>query len=182
VSPFYTGKGDSGDTGYLGEGRISKASLRIEAVGTVDEANAALGLVRALSQNEKTRFVVLTLQKQLYWLMSELAASPENAALFDKIGSEQIAWLEKQIDEFENNVDLPKEFIIPGESQASAVLNLARTIIRRAERRVVALLEAGGIAKETLVTYLNRTSSLLFLLEIYDSSSSEGGVRLVKEG
>ncbi len=115
MAPFYTGQGDSGDTGYLGEGRISKSSLRIEAVGTVDEANAALGLARAFSENEKIKSVILTLQKQLYWLMSELAASPENAAQFDKISQEQITWLEDQIDAFENNVDMPKEFIVPGE-------------------------------------------------------------------
>jgi cob(I)alamin adenosyltransferase len=181
LAPFYTGQGDSGDTGYLGEGRISKSSIRIEAVGTVDEATAALGLARALSQNETVKTILLTLQKQLYWLMSELSASPENAALFDKIGQEQISWLEEQINKLEKIVEMPGEFIIPGESPASAALSLARTILRRAERRVVALLEDGGILKPDLEIYLNRTSSLVFLLEIYESSLSGGRVRLVKE-
>lgn len=181
MTPFYTGQGDSGDTGYLGEGRISKSSLRIEAVGTVDEANAALGLARALSQNKEIISIILMLQKQLYWLMSELSASLENAAQFSKIGSEQISWLEEQIDSLEEVVNMPREFIIPGESPAGATLSLARTIIRRAERRVVALLEDGGIKKSELLTYLNRLSSLLFLMEIYDSSLTGSGVRLVKE-
>ncbi len=181
MAPFYTGQGDLGDTGYLGEGRISKSSLRIEAVGTVDEATAALGLARALSQDEKTISIILTLQKQLYWLMSELSASPENAISFDKIGQEQISWLEEQTNNLEKLVDTPRDFIIPGATPAAAALSLARTITRRAERRVVALLEDGGITKSELVTYLNRSSTLLFLLEIYASSLSEGGIRLVKE-
>ena len=174
--PFYTGQGDTGDTGFLGEGRISKSSLRIEAVGTVDEATAALGLARALSEDETLTSIVLIVQKQLYWLMSELSASPEHAALFKKIGPVQISWIEGQIDALENVVELPMDFIVPGETPASAALSLARTILRRAERRVVALLEDGGITNPELVTYLNRSSSLVFILEIYESSLSGGGI------
>ncbi|MCB2202793.1 cob(I)yrinic acid a,c-diamide adenosyltransferase [bacterium] len=181
MASFYTGKGDSGDTGYLGEGRLSKAGPRIEALGAVDEATAALGLARSLSASEDVRNLVLSIQKHLYLLMSELAASPETAAAFDKISDEQVSWLETQIADFEGRVTLPREFIIPGENPASGALSLARTVVRRAERRVVALLDAGGINKPVLVAYLNRLSSLIFILEVHESSLAGDGVRLAKE-
>jgi len=92
-----------------------------------------------------------------------------------------VEWLEKQIVWFENSIDMPREFIIPGESPASGALAVARTIVRRAERRVIALLNAGGITKEVLLAYLNRLSSLIFILEVYESSISGRKVRLVKE-
>ncbi len=181
MAPFYSGQGDSGDTGYLGEGRLSKASPRMDALGSVDEASAALGLARSLSASEESRGLVLSVQKHLYLLMSELAASPETAATFDKIGTEQVAWVEEQIAELEQRVTLPRDFIIPGQTPASAAFSLARTVVRRAERRVVALLEEGGIAKSVLVAYLNRLSSLLFILEVHESSLAGDGVRLAKE-
>lgn len=181
MAPFYSGQGDSGDTGYLGEGRLSKASPRMDALGSVDEATAALGLARSLSTSEVSRSLVFSVQKHLYLLMSELAASPETAATFDKIGAGQVAWLEEQIAELEQRVTLPREFIIPGQTPASAAFSLARTVVRRAERRVVALLEEGGIAKPVLVAYLNRLSSLLFILEVHESSLAGDGVRLAKE-
>lgn len=181
MAPFYTGKGDSGDTGYLGEGRLSKADPRIEALGCVDEATAALGLARSLSASDDVSALILSLQKDLYQLMSELAAPPENAAVFDEIGEEQVAWLEARIADFEGRVTLPREFILPGENPASGALALARTVVRRAERRVVALLEEGGITKTILVTYLNRLSSLIFILEVHESSLTGDGIRLAKE-
>ncbi len=181
MPPFYTAKGDSGDTGYLGEGRIPKTSLRIEAVGSVDEASAALGLARALVLSEKSRHIILEVQKQLYWLMSELSADPDVADRFDKIGEEQVQWLESQIANLEKEVVLPREFIIPGENPASGALALARTVVRRAERRTVALFEVKGIQKSVLIAYLNRLSSLIFILEVYESSLSGRKVRLVNE-
>lgn len=181
MTPFYTGKGDSGDTGYLGKGRISKASVRIEAIGSVDEATAALGLARSLTAIERSGEILLEIQKHLYQLMSELAASPENAGLFDAIHPEQITWLEDVLAEIEEVTELPGGFILPGSSPASAALSLSRTIIRRAERRVVALLEEGGIDKPILATYLNRLSSLIFIMEVAESTSSGDGVRLAKE-
>jgi cob(I)alamin adenosyltransferase len=181
MAPFYTGQGDSGDTGYLGKGRISKASLRIEAIGSVDEATAAIGLARSLTSVARIAEILLKIQKQLYQLMSELAADPENAALFESITSEQILGLEKAVEEFENSVEMPRDFIVPGVSPASAALSLARTVVRRAERRVVELFEDGGIAKPELGTYLNRLSSLLFVMEVVESGSSGDGVRLAKE-
>lgn len=181
MTPFYTSKGDSGDTGFLGAGRISKASVRIEAVGSVDEATAALGLARALAESEKTRSIILHVQKHLYLLMSELSADFETADQFDKISEDDVKWLETQIENLENAVVIPREFIIPGENPASGALALARTVVRRAERRTVALLESDEIQKPVLIAYLNRLSSLMFILEIYEVSLYGHGVRLVKE-
>lgn len=179
--PFYTAKGDSGETSYLGEGGISKSSLRIESVGSVDEATAAIGLARALSESEKTNAVLLEVQKHLYILMSELSASPEAADKFDRLNETHIEWLELQIEELEESVNLPKVFIIPGGTPASGALALARTIVRRAERRAVAMLEAHQIKKELLVAYLNRLSSMLFVLEVYESSYTGHEIPLTKE-
>lgn len=181
MAPFYTATGDSGDTGYLGPGRISKASLRIEAVGSVDEASAALGLARSLTRNEKTQNILRYIQKQLYSLMSELSADPNVAHQFDKMNENDINWLENEIADLEGIVDVPREFIIPGESTASAALDLGRTIIRRAERRAIALLEAGEIEKPLLIAYLNRLSSLIFILEIYEITNDGGNLTLAKE-
>jgi cob(I)alamin adenosyltransferase len=181
MASFFTGKGDTGDTGFLGEGRISKNSLRIDAVGSVDEANAAIGFARSISLGQNTKDILLAIQKQLYFLMSELSASPDVSDRFDRISENEIQWLEEKVAAIESLVDLKREFIIPGENPSSGALSLARAIVRRAERKAIALLEAKEITKEILISYLNRLSSLLFILEVYEASLSGPGVRLVKE-
>lgn len=181
MTPFYTAKGDLGDTGYLGVGRLSKASLRIEAVGAVDEASAALGLARAFTEDELSHKIILKVQKKLYELMTDLSAAPDVAEKFDKIKAADVQALEADIETIESLVALPREFIVAGESLASAALAVARTVVRRAERRAVALLEEKEIQKPILVTYLNRLSSLIFILEIYELSLLEIEPRLAKE-
>lgn len=181
MGSFFTGKGDAGKTGFLGEGRISKNSLRIEAVGSADEANAALGYARSIAVGEKTKEMLLEVQKQLYLLMTELSASPDVSHRFKKIGEDEIHWLEEKIKVLESLVDLKREFIIPGENPSSGALSLARTIVRRAERRTIAMFEAQEIQNPILITYLNRLSSFVFILEVYEASLSGSGIRLVKE-
>ncbi len=181
MAPFFTAEGDSGETGFLGKGKLSKASVRIEAVGSIDEASAFLGFARSLTENEQLRSILLHIQKTLYLLMAELSAAPEAADQFDKISQDDIQWLESQIGDLENEVTMPSEFIIPGETPVSAALAVARAVVRRAERRVAALLEAGEIRKPLLIAYLNRLSSLIFVLEVYETSINSGGIRTVKE-
>ncbi len=101
--------------------------------------------------------------------------------LIESVHSEQVTWLEETVAEIEGTTEMPKGFIIPGESTASAALSVARTVVRRAERHVVALLESGEITKPILATYLNRLSSLLFIMEVAESASSGDGVRMAKE-
>ena len=181
MTPFYTGKGDTGQTGSLGSGRIPKNSTRIEAVGSIDEATSFLGLARALSDSEKIKSIIVKVQQQLYLLMSEISALPEVVDQFEKINEDDLSWLEKQIEELADAVEMPREFIIPGESPASSALSVARSVVRRAERRTIALFNVEEILKPNLIAYLNRLSSLIFVLEVYDSCHSGRGIRLAKE-
>ncbi len=172
MKSFYTRTGDDGYTGLLGEGRVPKYHPVTEAVGAIDEATAALGLARASSQLEEDAEALLTVQRDLYHLMAEVAATPENAPRFRKIDAARVAWLEQQIDCFSARVEMPKEFIVPGDTPAGAALALARTVVRRAERRVVELYHEQAIQNPQLVQYLNRLSSLCFVLELYENQAA----------
>lgn len=167
---LYTRMGDDGYTSLLGEGRVAKYMPQPEAYGTVDEANAAIGVARAIAASDMTRSILLTAQRDLYRLMSELAASPQAAAGFRAIDADRVRWLEEQIDAVTAQVKWPREFIVPGDSAAGAYLDLARAIVRRAERLVVHLLHDGLIENAELGRYLNRLSSLLFALELRENA------------
>ena len=170
MSPFYTRTGDEGTTGLLGEGRVPKFDDRIEALGAVDEATAAMGLARSSAQAPQTAPLLLEAQRDLYKLMAEVGATPENAEKFRSIDEARVRWLEEQTDSLEQTTEMPREFIVPGDVPASAALALARTIVRRAERRVVALFQAGKLENSDLLAYLNRLSSLLFMLELVENA------------
>jgi len=166
---FYTRKGDDGKTGLLGEGRLPKYHPRIEAVGTLDETTATLGLARALSTSPEVSDILLNVQKDLYALMAEVAATPENAEKFRSIDADRVLWLETQIDVLSKKVENPAEFILPGETKGGGALSLARTVTRRAERRVAALFHEDALENTELLRYLNRLSSLCFLLELAEN-------------
>lgn len=166
---FYTRKGDDGSTGLLGEGRLPKHHPRIETVGDLDEANAALGLARAFVQSPEIKAILTNVQKDLYALMAEVAATKENAATFRTIGETHVENLETQIAALSEKVAVPKEFILPGETQGGGALALARTVTRCAERRVAALLDEGELENPFLLAYLNRLSSLCFILELAEN-------------
>lgn len=168
MTRFYTRTGDDGSTGLLGEGRVPKYHPRTEAVGAVDEANAALGVARAACQVEQCKTLILAVQKDLYGLMGELSAVPEHARRFRVIDTAKVAWLEEQADAISAGVEVRKEFIVPGDIPSSAALDLARTIVRRAERRVVLLYHQQEIENGELLRYLNRLSSLCFVLELLE--------------
>lgn len=165
---WFTRQGDDGFTGLLGEGRVAKHDLRMEAIGALDEANAALGAARSLIRTPGMGEILLKVQRDLYGLMAETAATTENAAKFRSAGAESVRWLEEQVEAVGQKVTLPKEFIVPGDSVAGAFLDLARTIVRRAERRMAALLQRGDVQNPYLLQYLNRLSSLCFLLELQE--------------
>jgi cob(I)alamin adenosyltransferase len=174
---FYTRGGDDGYTGLLGEGRVPKESLRLEAVGAVDEANAALGIARSLVRSPDGPGLLLEIQRDLYGLMAELAALPEHAGRFRSIDAQRVAWLESQVDRLSALVEVPKDFIVPGDTVEGAFLDLARTVTRRAERRVAELLHRAEIANPELLRYLNRLSSFCFILELRETllSRQAGG-------
>lgn len=173
MTKHYTGKGDDGTTGLLGEGRLPKYDLRIEAIGSVDEASAALGVARGLVASPENRTRILRVQRELYQLMAEVASTPETADRFHAIDAEKVEGIEADIAELGQRVTLPHEFIIPGDTPGSAALDLARTIVRRAERRIVELFTRETLNKPDLLRYINRLSSLLFLMEIVESAGSD---------
>jgi cob(I)alamin adenosyltransferase len=168
---FFTRKGDDGTTGWLGKGRISKADPRIEAVGTLDEASAALGLARASARDPRSAPLVLEAQRDLYRLMAEVSASPGSADEFH-FDAGRVTWLEQQIETLGRGIEMPAEFIVPGDSPAGAAFAMARTVVRRAERRLVGLSGSGQVQNPALQEYLNRLSSLLFVLELVENRTA----------
>jgi cob(I)alamin adenosyltransferase len=184
---IYTKKGDDGTTGLLfGGDRVSKADVRTDAYGTTDEAISALGLARAAIGNATDRTearldeLILRLQRELFVVGAELATHLENRdRLTDgvsRVTPEMVAVLEGEIDDLETLVEQPKEFVLPGESMTGAALDLARTTIRRAERRCVALAADGGLPDSQVLPYLNRLADLLFVM----ARAADGGFRPVR--
>ncbi len=180
MSSFYTRSGDDGTTGQLGEGRLPKYHLRVETLGTLDEASAALGLARSNCQAAQSVSVLVEAQRDLYAIMAEVAATPENASRFRTIDPERVRWVEAQIDAITAIAPIPDEFILPGDSPAGAALSLARTIVRRSERRLAELMDKGEVDNPVLLQYLNRLSSLCFALELLENQQAGHSTKLAK--
>jgi cob(I)alamin adenosyltransferase len=180
MSPLYTRTGDAGSTRLLGEDRLPKDHPRIEALGTLDEASAALGLARALCRAPQTEPILKEVQRDLYRFMAEFSSTPKNPDNFTPSGLTRVDWLESQADSISNLVPIPGEFILPGDSLSGAALDLARTVIRRAERQVVRLKDEDKIKYPILLQYLNRLSSLCFALELLENQSAGNGTTLAK--
>jgi len=166
---IYTRKGDDGTTGLWYGGRVHKFARRPEAYGSVDEAASALGLCRAACEEGSELYAdVLRIQRELFVAGAELATAPEAASRLEagvsRITSDMIERLESDIDRYMERVDLPPKFVIPGGTELSARLDVARAAIRRAERRVSALKADGDLAEDTVLRYLNRASDTLFAM------------------
>ncbi len=175
-----TGRGDDGTTGLLfGGERIPKDDPRTEAYGTVDEAVAALGLARAeLAAKDQYGVlnpvlaslgdVILRLQRELFVVGAELATTPEAWDRLEagrtQVSAEMVAGLTELLEDLERRIEMPREFVVPGETRTSAALELARTILRRAERRAVALERSGLLPGTHLLPYLNRLADLAWVL------------------
>lgn len=174
---LFNKRGDGGQTSLLYGQRVSKSDPRPEAYGTLDEANSTLGLARALSKNQKIKEIIHRIQEILFVLGAELASDPQHyEKLKKKIEQDDVLQLEGLIEELEGQVRLPDSFIIPGGTLVAAVLDMARTIVRRAERRAVGLKETGLLSNDNLLAYLNRTADLLFILARYDETVDGEGV------
>lgn len=174
ANEYYTRTGDDGTTGILGETRVSKDHPRPEAVGSVDEANAALGMARAICQAPQTPEILLAVQRDLYHLMAEAAASPKNAPRFRVINARRVKWLEEKIESVSVLIEPTNEFIVPGDTIAGASLDFARTVVRRAERRLVQLRQDDELENIHLLHYINRLSSLCFVLELLENQMIGG--------
>jgi cob(I)alamin adenosyltransferase len=175
-SAVATGKGDSGTTGLLfGGERIRKDDLRTEAYGTIDEAVAALGVARAATQDAelggpiaRVGAIILGIQRDLFVAAAELATNPDawdrQVEGRTRVSAAMVAVMDEQLRDLEAQIVMPHEFVVPGETALSAALEVARTILRRAERRAVTLEAAGQVPGDHLLPYLNRTADLLWVL------------------
>ena len=162
---IYTRTGDEGTTGLFGGGRVSKDDARIEAYGTVDELNSTIGMVRSAGVSPALDEQLCQIQNELFSLGAELATPDAASHYLRVIDSRHIGRMEQWIDEHESGLEPLKQFILPAGTSASATLHLARSVCRRAERRVITLSANTGdeIAADPVV-YLNRLSDLLFVL------------------
>jgi cob(I)alamin adenosyltransferase len=169
-------KGDKGETSLLFNARVPKSDPHCEAYGTIDEAVATLGLARAMSRKQRVQHLLLNIQKDLFILAGELATPMEAYGEFVRkypvITAQKVQDLEDLIDELEKEVEMPGEFVIPGDSAGSAAVHMARAVVRRAERRVVDLQQRGQLPNQELLRYLNRLADLLFVLACYEDKGS----------
>jgi cob(I)alamin adenosyltransferase len=161
ISKVTTRTGDGGQTALVGGARVSKASLRVEAYGEVDELNSLLGLARARLTDAQIDDVLGHIQNDLFTLGADLASPAEVDV--PRVSDSFVTTLEGFSEEFLKELEPLKEFILPGGSEAGALVHVARTAARRAERRVVALAEQETVNRATIV-YLNRLSDLLFII------------------
>ena len=169
---MYTKTGDEGETGLLYGGRVPKDHPRCEAYGAVDEAVSAMGMARALCADERVKQVLLATQRELFTVGAELATDPDEydklRQHFDVTQPEMVDRLESIIDDLNDQLRLPRAFIVPGASPGSAALDLARSTLRRAERRVVELHRRWPLPNTAALRYLNRLADLLFVLARYE--------------
>lgn len=170
-------RGDQGETSLLYDQRISKANLRCEFYGTIDEAVSLLGLARSYSQNNEIKNLLYIIQKELFIPAAELAVPPEHYSGYSIrgpiINEEMVENITRIIEEIEDRICMPKEFVVPGSSDASAAIDLARAVIRRAERRAVKLKEETQLPNENILKYLNRLADLLFTLARYEEADKK---------
>ena len=170
MTRIYTKKGDDGTTSLWYGGRVAKSDVRTEAYGALDEAASALGVARSLCGPDDGELAgdILRLQDDLFIAGAELATAPEaSERLVDgisRVTAEMAVELEELIDRYMDRVELPPKFVIPGGTKLSAQLDLARAVLRRAERRTVALDAAGGLASGELLRFLNRASDAAYAM------------------
>jgi cob(I)alamin adenosyltransferase len=165
---MYTRSGDEGYTSLLGKKRVPKYDLRPEAYGQVDEAQAALGMCRAGPLSQRGRDWLAPIEHDLYVIMAELATAPGVQLPLPPVDAERVAWLERVTDELSQVTGPFAGFVLPGDSQAGALVHLARTVVRRAERAVARMVHTENLENGEALRYLNRLSSFLFALALYE--------------
>jgi cob(I)alamin adenosyltransferase len=176
---IYTAKGDQGSTDLLGE-RVGKDDPRIDLLGALDEATSAIGLGRAHATIAAWREHLIQAQRDLYQIMAELAFVDDLRPDAYRLPAGRVAWLEEAIAAVEATVTLPPQFVLPGDTVPGAALDVARTVVRRAERLAVALDRAGRMSNPEILRYLNRLSTLLFIVARAEDLATNEGPRLAK--
>ncbi|MDE3076725.1 MAG: cob(I)yrinic acid a,c-diamide adenosyltransferase [Chloroflexota bacterium] len=163
------GSGDSGTTDLFGHERVAKDDIRPESYGAIDEATSALGVAKASGVEARTRELIDEVQQDLYYLMAEIATTPQFLGKLPVvIGDAQCRKLDGYCKEIEGAIGVPNQFVLPGGCMPSAQLDLARAMIRRAERVCVRLVRERSSENRHLLRYLNRLSTLLYLLARYE--------------
>jgi cob(I)alamin adenosyltransferase len=169
-----TRTGDGGDTSLFGKGRVRKTDPRIAALGDLDEAQSVIGVTRAMVTKSTLGRQLLELQQGLYFAMSEVATPPEDLArLKTRLDAAAVAKLDAALESLKKSTPIEGRFVIPGEDRVAAALDHGRTVTRRAERSLVACVDAGSVSGDVLLPWLNRLSDLLFVL----ARSTEGASR-----
>ncbi|MBA4420188.1 MAG: ATP:cob(I)alamin adenosyltransferase [Anaerolinea sp.] len=163
----FTGLGDEGTSGLLGEGRFLKSHFRFEVLGSIEELSAILGLVKSALTDEALKSDITNIQSMLYGLMAQLSVVDPVTCEVPMITDESVHFLEKRMDLLSAGLERPAGFIIPGDSMQSALVDYARTFTRRVERRIVELDEMQKTANPAILPFINRLSSYLFVLELY---------------
>ena len=167
-------KGDRGTTSLLFGHRVPKYSARPEAYGVLDEANSALGLARALTSDARFKQILLGIQEDIFIIGAELASLPDEVSkLKTRISEAKTHRLEDILEEYEAPAQLPKAFVPPGGTPVAAALDLARSITRRAERRIAKLVDEGEVKNPELLRYCNRLADLLFTLARYEEATKQ---------
>ncbi len=172
MSPRSRGSGDDGYTSLVGGERVPKYDPRPRAYGALDEASATLGLAKSLAQTAETRELAEAAQRDLYRMMAEVAASPDQVEKVGRFPEARLQWLEEQLSNLEARVERPKGFILSGDSPSSAAMDLARTVVRRAERHIAQMTHEGTLDNAHMLAYLNRLSSLCFLLVLWEAKAA----------
>jgi len=171
--PITTKKGDKGFTSLLGGRRVRKFHLRPEAYGTLDELNSFLGMARAVSKDRRVKETLLAIQNHLYLIGSELALSGKDRRLLKReITQKEVDWLTSLSTDFEASLNLEPKFIVYGETFISSILDVARAVSRRAERRVAEMKSKGMLTHPRILEYLNRLSDVLYLLARYEDKKA----------
>jgi cob(I)alamin adenosyltransferase len=160
--------GDSGNTETLSGKSINKNDLRIETLGEMDEVQSILGIIRSLIKQKPTKELLLKVQEDLQQIMGEIASESSRFTETKEINESHLKKLEDSIRVYEEQDGLPKAFIIPGNDYTSSIIDLGRTVTRRAERKVVAAYQAKIIRNQIILKYVNRLSTLLFFMEIHE--------------
>lgn len=181
----YTRGGDKGETGLFGGNRTPKDDIRVEAYGTMDEANSAIGLAYSLSEDNDIREILHHLQERIFVLGAELASDEKGKAMLkDGISQADIDFMEEKLDYYLSVIGPQKSFIVPGKNPVSSALHLARTVVRRGERRIVEYTHKDPDVRPELVKFANRLSDLLFVLartEEYNEMVKEVVRRVVEK-
>lgn len=163
---IFTGLGDEGKTGLLGEGRFNKSDLIFEVLGSLDELSAVIGVTKSYIKDQSVKDQLSKIQQDLYKIMAELSIADPVKVEFNGINLEDIDHLNNLIQKMSGLIEMPAEFILPGDTIQSANIDLTRTVTRRVERRIIDLFIQKGIGNKMILQFINRLSSYFFILEI----------------